>query len=713
MGDGQAQLDDGASVCSSLVSEDYIQQESTTLKRNYSEPCHQSAAINPQRRGSVAKRHEEQMERKKQSKGIVSPFSDEEPPTPRKVDASWADIDKLADGADREEWISRLQASERVHDHKSDSCRQIMMLMEAAVPEMYALEAAERVQLKGRIGSEIEKAQQVVARLSYHYASTDAQQMRQMKEETADCEDKLARMNNVYLKELSSLRDQKRPSMERLIATIKAIEGDRGHVEYYEPLQYVSQETRSLILTIVDEKLKAVFAFDPTIKQTANKMELAKFEEGLLKDRASSYERQNAKLREEVSELRSKMKKGDVNAEKLQWELSSTKVELNTLKARIKSSQATMETQGVQTEPVVFGEKISKKQLLRLAKAQARKKTQTQTQLTSKGSPGKSKAAADDLQETPGDAAQVEAAVQAHGAEDGSPENSALNQTEPNDSQQADGYQADQDEEFLQYEDIEWPSYADTGIQTDVMEHSSASPAASSSQVASPLPISPKAKRGAPTTRRKKPDDHQRPERRRFSDVSQDEESMASRQEERFGSKDSIISIRDSSPSPRAATTCSTAASQNRTTEELVESLRRDLASARSEATTAQAQTTHLKASLDSKQRKLGELQEELGRAAQAAKIAEAVTESYRLKAEEAETAAGQSEKRRLHFLSAQQEGSLTSELAADLKEEIEKRLKIQERPLLDEGSRVVRGVQGVSGFCFGSVDHSRDRDHS
>lgn len=226
-----------------------------------------------------------------------------------------------APGEGAAEWISRLQASQDLRDQQRSTCRQMLVHVASLLPSVGELEAHEHTRLVDVMAKELEKSQLVLAKKAHDMVANDWEELRQLRSAAVELDAKLAKMNRTYLREITTTRDANRHKDDAVERSLDAISG--RNVEFYEPLQYMHAEVRSVCLAIVEEKIKALFDVDPSLKDRANAVDMARFEDLLAKDRLAASEKVNAGLRKEVRELWANNRKCEQSAEKLQWELSS------------------------------------------------------------------------------------------------------------------------------------------------------------------------------------------------------------------------------------------------------------------------------------------------------------------------------------------------------------------------------------------------------
>jgi len=220
------------------------------------------------------------------------------------------------------EWTARLQSQGDMREQLKACCRRIGTHIGPVVPALLDLPADEYLRLMDVILKEVEQLQQALAKTAYNMISSDWEELRDLRQLSEEVEDKMAQMTRMYLQEVAQTRDATRVQQPGLAVAMREIQ---RNVDYFEPLQYLRPEVRSTCLTILEEKIKAIFATDSSIQ--ANVAELARFEDSYVKDKLVSYEKLNSKLRDEVRELRASAKKTDSSSEKLGWDLA--KVEAN------------------------------------------------------------------------------------------------------------------------------------------------------------------------------------------------------------------------------------------------------------------------------------------------------------------------------------------------------------------------------------------------
>lgn len=252
------------------------------------------------------------------------------------------------------EWMARLQGSDDNKQRSKDACRQILWHVEDAGLHMTKLESHEKITLNNKVLHELDGLLSHHLRQAFDVVSADAEELASLRKTMCETEERISNMNRTYLKEISTHRNKFRTSMCQTVA--EAIEQvEENNVEFYEPLQYLSTDTRSTVLAILDEKIKAIFAIDESFKQRTNAVELAKFEDAVRTDRLRSFEKMNSVLRNENRDFRQKLQKTQGNLEKHEWELHEMKKKNAELEAALAEATFKPETNDieVQCEPAV------------------------------------------------------------------------------------------------------------------------------------------------------------------------------------------------------------------------------------------------------------------------------------------------------------------------------------------------------------------------
>jgi len=256
---------------------------------------------------------------------------------------------QASDTASAAQWIDKVQASEEVRSRRRQACRTMMDHLEAYVPEVCNLEAVDRVHVVNKLEVEVDRLQQNMARVVHSQVRCGFEELDVKRKQLTEMEEKMGRMNKTYLKELSEHRDHDRIRTEGFQKAIEAL--DRKGTQLYDAFEFMSEELRSTVMIVLEEKLKAIFSHDPSLKEGQNELEVAKFEDSLIRDKLVALELTNTKTREELRQERQRMKKAEASLEKANWELSESEVHMWRL-AKEKNSRE-FEDVNTQTDDVI------------------------------------------------------------------------------------------------------------------------------------------------------------------------------------------------------------------------------------------------------------------------------------------------------------------------------------------------------------------------
>jgi hypothetical protein len=159
-------------------------------------------------------------------------------------------------------------------------------------------------------------------------------------------------MKLAHLREISMLRDQIRHVNSDSLKAIQSL--NLENVQLYEPLNYLDEETKTLVMQIVEEKLKELLTedSDATVVEgkKLNHFAFNAFLHGRLEEVNSKYKEDNMSLREEVKAL---------------------KIELSAQKERSSSALATLQEEFRATQESLENEIAHLKQELKSERSRA------------------------------------------------------------------------------------------------------------------------------------------------------------------------------------------------------------------------------------------------------------------------------------------------------------------------------------------------------
>jgi len=247
------------------------------------------------------------------------------------------------------EWMARLQACEESKQRSKDASRQILWRVDEAGLDITKLGSYEKIALQNKILHEIDGLLSYHLKQAFDNVSADEEELATLRKSMCETEERISNMNRTYLKEITTQRDKFRASDHVVGQAIGKVE-ENGNVEFYEPLQYLSEDMRSTVLAILDEKIKAIFAVDANLKDRTNAIELAKFEDAVRNDRLRSYEKMNSLLRDENREFRHKLQKTQSSLEKHEWELHQAKKKVSELEVALTEATQKPESNDVEVQ---------------------------------------------------------------------------------------------------------------------------------------------------------------------------------------------------------------------------------------------------------------------------------------------------------------------------------------------------------------------------
>eukprot|EP00746_Dinoflagellata_sp_MGD_P164343 gnl/MRDRNA2_/MRDRNA2_92919_c0_seq1.p1 gnl/MRDRNA2_/MRDRNA2_92919_c0~~gnl/MRDRNA2_/MRDRNA2_92919_c0_seq1.p1 ORF type:complete len:1469 (+),score=339.19 gnl/MRDRNA2_/MRDRNA2_92919_c0_seq1:119-4525(+) len=101
---------------------------------------------------------------------------------------------------------------------------------------------------------------------------------------------------------MNEILESKQESNSRVAPGVD-VERIERRVEYYEPLTYLEDDMRLLVLDIVEEKLKMIFTYDPACREKVDTMTYAVFEQQLTAQRLEQHRKENKRLSDELRDL--------------------------------------------------------------------------------------------------------------------------------------------------------------------------------------------------------------------------------------------------------------------------------------------------------------------------------------------------------------------------------------------------------------------------
>mmetsp|Transcript_97611 Transcript_97611/g.173856 ORF Transcript_97611/g.173856 Transcript_97611/m.173856 type:complete len:437 (-) Transcript_97611:76-1386(-) len=199
------------------------------------------------------------------------------------------------------EWVSRFQALQDVSASHREVASKVVGHIHKLIPKAKDFMDPEvENRLSQAIESDLEVSRELLAKHAQGLIGSDLAELRVIKAENKKMADSIAKMNKQYTKELATLKEAIRTRTENGPEHIKKVMGS----DVYEPLMFLSSEQRTCCLTILEEKLKALFSSDPRIKETANKASMSRLEDDFKRERMASLEKKIEELTQQLAESR-------------------------------------------------------------------------------------------------------------------------------------------------------------------------------------------------------------------------------------------------------------------------------------------------------------------------------------------------------------------------------------------------------------------------
>lgn len=203
------------------------------------------------------------------------------------------------------EWVNRLAALQEVGNEHAACAGRIWNVMKEIFPEVKTLDTIEQTKMKESILSELEMSRRLLEQHAQGLVGTDLAELRFIQSETKRANERLVRIDKLYAKELNALRS--------------ILDGDVKVAprEDYEPMMFLEPEERGCLLTLLEEKLQALFSEKPELELMINQKEYIRLQELFKKERLSGLERQVANFTQKLEELTNQVTLLEAENEKL------------------------------------------------------------------------------------------------------------------------------------------------------------------------------------------------------------------------------------------------------------------------------------------------------------------------------------------------------------------------------------------------------------
>ncbi|CAE7367385.1 Cdc40, partial [Symbiodinium necroappetens] len=170
------------------------------------------------------------------------------PPAPG-VQSTVDQVEAKVNASTAGEWVNKLKALQDVaEEHSSCACR-IMGHVEDMFPEAREFSSSTKSKIVDEIYLQLELSRELLERHAQGLIGTDLAELKMMKAEYKRLDDRLARMNKLFAKEVSSLRDLLQKKKEGVGPTAPPKSS-------YEPLMFMEPAQRGWLLGLLEEKLE-------------------------------------------------------------------------------------------------------------------------------------------------------------------------------------------------------------------------------------------------------------------------------------------------------------------------------------------------------------------------------------------------------------------------------------------------------------------------
>lgn len=222
------------------------------------------------------------------------------------------------------DWSSRLLCLLEVREQQRASCRQVVIHASELCPSINDLETYDHVRLVDAVQRELHATQQILADQAFQLSQIDWDEVLQLRISAPEMEEKVAKANRSFLEEIGSARDKHRARNTAVKNAMQMLDRTRAD-ELYEPLQPASEEVRKTCRCIIDEKMKALFDLDDSLRDYSKQTEQSQGEGERIRSAVAQSLKVNTMLREEVRKLGSRSLQAESASEKLQWDLSEVR----------------------------------------------------------------------------------------------------------------------------------------------------------------------------------------------------------------------------------------------------------------------------------------------------------------------------------------------------------------------------------------------------
>lgn len=261
-------------------------------------------------------------------------------------------------GAAGAEWIARLQGADAVTAQQESSLTEILQTFGRAMKEQgHHFRESERSVLAHHVGLSLDALKQTIVRSAFSMVCAHVEELRSLRMERKQLTENITKMNRNFMEELARKTTSPPPMSEEATKAFQKVKKEVS-APCYDPLAHLPEELRSTVLAVIEEKLKALFAFTPEMRAQINPMQLAKLEDSFAKERLQMLEKQQVQLKKQNTDLKQKVEQLEVAEEALKHQLEAVRARQGAGSpsslhnaSRLGSSAEEVEERGLEVRP--------------------------------------------------------------------------------------------------------------------------------------------------------------------------------------------------------------------------------------------------------------------------------------------------------------------------------------------------------------------------
>lgn len=217
------------------------------------------------------------------------------------------------------EWVAKLKALEEILTvHKQIAYSVLEFVMEN-IPEATMLDAPAQKKLLDRMNHDLGASREMLAQNAQGLIGSDLAELRLVQAERKKINDKITRMNALFVKDSAALRERIKASTD-----VQALPNRKDE---FEPFLFTSPEQRSYLVAVLDRMMKAIIETQPDMVSKVNGSEMARLQDLVSRERMATLEKQVAFLTEQHAEAVRTMARLETQKEQLEQELKNATIQ--------------------------------------------------------------------------------------------------------------------------------------------------------------------------------------------------------------------------------------------------------------------------------------------------------------------------------------------------------------------------------------------------